>query len=167
MGLLIGCLPTHNLVSPLVIGTPTALTIAPASGGDWSLQTADSGIVQLNQAGTTTTVTMSVPVGSMLVGSACKITTAISGVSATGVTVAVAWTGGSSLTPGVPSFVINGDGNIALNTKSQKIYDYTANNIVISSVANLQVAISGGADNTPSAGAVQCVAHYTTVAALD
>lgn len=145
---------------------PTSLVLRPSVGADWTQAVADSGITALDVADGTTTLTVTVPDGARLLGSACKVTTSIADVSVAGVTVAVAFTGGSSLAA-VPALVTGGDGNVASGTQTRELYDYADNNVVTGAAAQLEVTISGGADNTPSAGAMRCLVHYATLAAMD
>ena len=145
---------------------PTSFLLAPTNGADWTHASADSGLTSLDVGDGTTTVTVTVPDGARLLGSACKITTSIADVSGAAVTVAVAFTGGSSLAA-VPNFVTVGDGNVAAGTQVRDLYDYADVNVVTGAAAQLEVTISGGVDNTPSAGAIRCIVHYATLGALD
>lgn len=147
-------------------GPLTSLTLTPANGGDYSIASIDSGLVSLSTIGATTVVTMNVPALSVLIGTACKVTTSIAGVSAAAVTITVDYSGGSTLAA-TPNLVTGGDGNVAAGTQVKDLYDAADVNVVGGSVADLSILIAGGVDNTPSAGAVRCLATYATLSALD
>lgn len=169
MASLSGCVTQRALLDLNASGhaiDPTSLVLRPSVGGDWTHAVSDSGITALDIADGTTTLTVTVPDGARLLGCGCKVTTTIADVSVAGVTVAVAFTGGSTLTA-TPNFVTAGDGNVAAGTLRGELYDYADNNVVTGAVAQLEVTISGGVDNTPSAGAMRCLVHYETLGALD
>mgnify|MGYP001604634851 CR=1 FL=1 len=165
-----GCASQRGLLDVSSTGHLTqpsaSLTLQPASGADYAIVATDSGIVSLDVGDGTTTVTLNVPDGARLLGTACKVTTSIADVSAAAVTITVTYTGGSTLAA-TTNLVTAGDGNVASGTQVRDLYDFADVNTVSGAVANLEVAIAGGVDNTPSAGAVRCVSHYETLGALD
>lgn len=143
---------------------PECFQGAPDFGGDYHKKADFVVSKTLSTSGGTTNLGFSVPVGAIIRGVSAKIITTIAGVSTSGVTVALAFSGGSTLSVG--SFVSSGDGNVAAGTKLTKLYDYAASNAVTSTTANLTLTISGGADNTPSAGAIRAVVYYDVLDAL-
>lgn len=155
----------HNTGELILQMGVRALTQDPEIGGELKRLCVDTGAVALDIADGTTALTFGIPSGARLVGCAANITTAISGVSVAGVTVNLAFTGGSTLSVG--NFVTGGDGNVAQNTKLTALFDPNQAGIITSGATEGQLTISGGADNTPDAGAVRALVWYETLAALD
>lgn len=137
----------------------------PQVGGELTRFCVDFGIISLNTGSPTTALDFNIPIGANLIGIAANITTAIAGVSASAVTVTLAFTGGSTLSVG--TFVSGGDGNVPQDTKLTNLFGYAADTAVTTSLADMALVISGGGDNTPSAGAIRVVAVYETLADLD
>lgn len=129
-----------------------------ASGGKLHLASYYSGTVSLSTSGATTAIAAQIPSGAIIESVSAKIVTAIAGVSVANVTVALAFTSGSTLAVG--SFVAVGDGNVAAGTTLVNTFGYAVDNKVGASEADLALVISGGVDNTPSAGAIQVLVHY-------
>lgn len=149
----------HNESYPLNLGSSQAV------GGGLVYRYVDTGVVSLTTSGATTVITLDIPVGAVILGVAANVTTAVAGVSASGVTATLAFTGGSTLAIG--TFVSAGDGNVAKNTKITLAYNPASSSTVVSSsVANAALVFSGGADNTPSAGAIRVVVQYLTMTPL-
>lgn len=136
----------------------------PTVGGELTHRTSVS-TTSLNTGGTTTDIDLNIPVGANIRAVSSKIVDAIAGVSATGVTVNLAFTGGN--TADIGNFVAAGDGNVVANSKLKKILPGGVSGAVSGTPADMRVTISGGADNTPTAGSIKIVVHYTELADLD
>jgi hypothetical protein len=109
----------------------------------------------LNTGGTSTAIDLNIPSGAMIVNVSAKVETAFAGVSTSGVTAALAFTGGS--TQAIGNLVAAGNGNVAANT--ELIENFTTL-IETSDITDAVLTFSGGADNTPSAGAIRLVVAY-------
>lgn len=129
---------------------------------DATLDSALSGILRVYESaetplatdGAATTLDINVPVGAVIVGGGAIITETVAGVSASGVTLTAAIAGGASASIG--TLVSAGDGNVPAGTRVDTMFDNSvANAKVASSVADMTLTFSGGADNTPSAGAAK------------
>lgn len=155
----------HNTGELILAMGTRAFTQDPEIGAELKRLPADSGATALDNADGTTTLTLDIPSGARIIAWAANVTTAIADVSLAGVTVAIALTGGSSLALG--NLVTGGDGNLAANTKNQGMIDPNQAGLVTTGTTQAEVTISGGVDNTPSAGAIRLVVWYETVAALD
>lgn len=154
----------HNTGELILAMGTRALTYDPELGGEIKRQTVDTGAVSLSTGGATTTLGLTIPSGARIISAVGRVNTAITGVSASGVTVAAAFSGGSTLAIG--DFITAGDGNAAKNTKVANLFGYATDNKTTGST-DITITISGGVDNTPSAGAVRFLVTYDTVAAID
>ena len=142
------------------------IVIDPEIGGDFALQYLTSAVVNLVITGPVTTLGVSVPVGAVILGCSAKVVTSFAGLSGSGQTIALAFSGGNTLAVG--NFVTAGAGNLAAGTKIKNLFAFdSASNAVTSTVADLTLTISGGADNNPAAGAVQATVVYMTLDNLD
>lgn len=120
------------------------------------IQYADSGAVDLATDGAATTLTLDVPSGAQLIGVAFAITTDVEGVDSTTGTLALS--GGSSVTVGTVSAFTDSE-------RITKLLMADANALT-TDTTNIAFTLSGGSDNTPSAGAARAVAVYATLSGL-
>ena len=155
----------HNTGELIFAMGVRALTQDPEIGGEIKRLCVDTGAVDLDTGDGTTTLTLSIPAGARIVAACANVTTAIAGVSASGVTIAIALITGSTLTLG--TLVSAGDGNLAANTKFTTFIDPNTAGLITSATTNAEVTISGGGDNAPTSGAVRLLVWYESVAALD
>lgn len=132
----------------------TYLHIDPQTGGDVKRKCVNQ-TANVATGGAVTTITLNIPVGAVVLGGGLKLATAITGADSTTVTMALS--GGSTTT-------ITTLSALTIGTKSVKLI---APAVVTTSVADVTVTLSGGADNTPTGGSVQIVVWYDTIDALD
>lgn len=128
--------------------------VDPQTGADFKLKCINQ-TVNVATGGAVTTVTCDIPVGAVVRGGSLKLATAITGADSTTVTMALS--GGSTTS-------ITTLGALTVGTKSSKLI---APAVITSSVGDLTITLSGGADNTPTGGSVQVVVWYETIEALD
>lgn len=117
-------------------------------------QVYDSGTVDLETGGAATAIAAAIPVGAVILGVALEVVDAITGIDSTAGT--LAFTGGNTDTVGA----------IAAFTAGTTVQRAVSGSEVASSVAGLAFTLSGGSDNTPTAGSIRVVVHYATVNAL-
>lgn len=155
---------SSNLVaSGLVVATSGVLSYDSVTGDSLIAQVdgvggltrlcADSGVVAVATGGAATSLTLNVPAGAKIVAVLLRVTTTIAGIDSTTGTVAL--TGGSTTSVGTISAFSAGT--------SGKFFLATADGLVTGSAANATFTLSGGADNTPSAGAIRLVAFYEKI----
>lgn len=123
---------------------------------DHKFVTAD---VTLSTSGSSTSVPLSIPAGSIIDAVAFKVLTPVAGISSDS-TVTFSLTGGStdSLGQWVATDLdeAGGAGNLFAPAITR----------VTGSAANGAFVVAGGADNTPSAGKIRLVIFYRSIAAL-
>lgn len=125
----------------------------PSIGAHMTLVQYDSGITAVNTGGAATTLTLNIPAAAHIVGVAAKVTTAIAGINSTTGTFAL--TGGSTASLGTISA-------FSADTKLT-----TADSELTTDTTNATFTLSGGGDNTPSAGAVRLTVTVLVQSALD
>jgi hypothetical protein len=119
-------------------------------------------VVTLSTSGDTTTATLpagSLPLNSVIVGAALRVTTAITGATSNLLTLGVnAGTG--------PDPIL--DCLVALGSTSQLVFPGLAASfpVYITQADTILLALSGGGDNTPTAGAARVVLYVANVTAL-
>lgn len=137
---------TSDIAGANVLGTGLAVVPTAASiVGGLALRIVDSGIITLDTGDASTDLDVDIPDGWAVIGVNVHVTTAIAGVDATTATIAL--TGGS--TSSVTTF-----GTFTLGYKKQTmispiIVAFGGDN------AGAALTLSGGSDQTPSAGAVR------------
>lgn len=125
----------------LAAGAGTA-SIASSNGATFTLQTF-VGTATLATGGATTTITLAsgtLPAGSMVLGSGVRITTTIAGVNSTD---------GQLMVNGSTDFI----GFVSAFTAGTSTGACRA--VAVQTADELTFVLSGGADNTPSAGAIK------------
>lgn len=151
--------------SNFTVATSGYTAFDPGVGGDLRLTPYYVASTSLSTSGAATTITLSIPTGSLLLSVATNIITAVTGVSASGVTATLAFSGGSSYSIG--TLVSSGDGNLAANTKFTKALNANAGSLVTTDTTNMTLTFSGGADNIASAGAIRVLVWALVPVALD
>lgn len=147
------------------ITTTAALTVQaadvvvdyPATGGSLTLRRYDSGVTAVATGGAATTLTLAIPAAARLESYALKVTTTIAGIDSTTGTLAL--TGGNTETIGTISAFSAG-------TKLTKAAPGGVD-LTTTAATNASFTLSGGADNTPSAGAVRLVVWAWVTEELD
>jgi len=126
---------------------------SPPLGAELPLRHYASAVTAVATGGATTAITVDVPAGALVTGAALKVTTTIAGIDSTTGTLAL--TGGSTATLGtISAFTAGTKGTFAAAAAT-------------TAATQASFVLSGGADNTPSAGAVQLVVSAIVQAALD
>lgn len=125
----------------------------PSIGADVALRQYASAVTAVATGGATTAITVDVPAGARVVGAALKVTTTIAGIDSTTGTLAL--TGGSTATLGT----------ISAFTAGTKLT--VAPSEATTAATQASFVLSGGADNTPSAGAVQLILSCLVQSPLD
>lgn len=133
--------------------TTTIVDGLPAIGGHSTTVQYDSGVVSLATGGAATTLTMDIPAGALVKGAALKVTTTVANVDSTTGTLTLS--GGSTATLGtISAFTSGTKGTFAAAAPT-------------TATTQAVFTLSGGADNTPSAGAVRLVLTCDVQAPLD
>lgn len=139
-------------------GTPqdvpaTFLDATGTEAGALKVRKYKSAATAVSTSGAATTLSAVIPAGSTILGYSIKVTTTIAGINSSTGTLTV--TGGGSGTLGtIAAFTAGttGTGGAAI--------------AVGATAANLVFTLSGGADNTPSAGAIQVLVWYVHIEGL-
>jgi len=140
-------------VDSLTAREPIVVDDLYSAGGEMTLRHYDSGVTTVATDGATTVLTLSIPAAAHVIGVAAKVTTSIAGVNSTTGTFAL--TGGSTASLGT----------ISAFTAGTKMT--VAESELTTATTNATFVLSGGADNTPSAGAVRLVVTCLVQSALD
>jgi hypothetical protein len=137
--------------------TGAGYVVDPDVGGDLTSQWVRTGPVALATDGAATALTLNIPTGARIEALALRVTTAVADIDSTTGTLAL--TGGNTETVGA----------VAAFTAGTSLTLVAPSNVQLnaSATVNASFTLSGGADNTPSAGAVDLLVYYTTIAALD
>jgi hypothetical protein len=163
---------TGNIVTAAGVGASdaivsyTALQIASGTpgtptGGDLTIKIIEQ-LVTLTVGVDTTTVTLpagSLPLNSVIVGAALRVTTAITGATSNLLTLAVnQFTG--------PDLIL--DCLVPLGSTSQLVFPGLPASfpVYITQADTILLVLSGGGDNEPTAGAVRVVLYVANVTAL-
>lgn len=117
--------------------------------------------VTLSTAGATTDTTIQIPANSLVLGVTVRVTTGITGIDSTALQVGDATT--AARFGSIAAFTAGTTG-VGLNHLQGGISTDAAGPIVTSATA-IRLTLSGGADNTPSAGAVRVTIHYIALTA--
>lgn len=131
---------------------PSALT--SGLDGALTLDVVDSGLVDVATDGAATTVVSGLEAGVQIVGVALAITTEIADIDSTTGTLALS--GGSSVSVGTVS-------SFGTDQRITKLLMSDAN-ALLTAESSLVFTLSGGSDNTPSAGAVRAFVYYLKLA---
>lgn len=139
-------------------GTPvndpaTFLDSVGTEAGSLKISKYKSAATAVSTSGAATTLSAVVPAGATIVGFSLKVTTTIAGINSTTGTLTVSG-GGSGTLGTIAAFTAGttGTGGAAITVGA------TAGNVVFT--------LSGGADNTPSAGAIQVLVWYLHIEGL-
>ena len=126
---------------------------SPTLGAEVTIRQYASAVTTLDTGDASTAITVDLPAGALVTGAALKVTTTIAGIDSTTGTLAL--TGGSTATLGtISAFSAGTKGTFAAAAAT-------------TAATQASFVLSGGADNTPSAGAVQLVVSAIVQAALD
>ena len=120
-----------------------------------------SELVTLSTVGATTDTTMQIPANSLVLGVTVRVTTGITGIDSTALQF------GDSTTAarfGTIAAFTAGTTGVGLAHLQGGISTDAAGPIVTSATA-VRLTLSGGTDNTPSAGAVRVTIHYISLTA--
>lgn len=140
--------------------TETRSRLIGASGGQQD-RAMLSELVTLSTVGATTDTTMTIPANSLVLGVTVRVTTGITGINSTSLQVGDATTAARF---GSISAFTAGTTGVGLNHLQGGISTDAAGPIVTSATA-VRLTLAGGADNTPSAGAVRVTIHYISLTA--
>jgi hypothetical protein len=117
--------------------------------------------VTLSTAGATTDTTIQIPANSFVLGVTVRVTTGITGIDSTALEIGDATT--SDRFGSIAAFTA-GTTNVGLNHLQGGISTDAAGPIVTSATA-VRLTLTGGTDDTPSAGAVRVTIHYISLTA--
>lgn len=120
-----------------------------------------SELVTLSTAGATTDTTIQIPANSLVLGVTVRVTTGITGIDSTALEIGDATT--ANRFGSIAAFTAGTTG-VGLNHLQGGISTDAAGPIVTSATA-VRLTLSGGTDNTPSAGAVRVTIHYISLTA--
>lgn len=120
-----------------------------------------SELVTLSTVGATTDTTIQIPANSLVLGVTVRVTTGITGIDSTALEIGDATT--SNRFGSIAAFTAGTTG-VGLNHLQGGISTDAAGPIVTSATA-VRLTLAGGADNTPSAGAVRVTIHYISLTA--
>lgn len=118
-------------------------------------------LVTLSTVGATTDTTMQIPANSLVLGVTVRVTTGITGIDSTALQIGDATT--AARFGSIAAFTAGTTG-VGLNHLQGGISTDAAGPIVTSATA-VRLTLSGGTDNTPSAGAVRVTIHYISLTA--
>lgn len=148
---------TAAITGVTTLGDDLVLDDTPSIGGSLTLKSVDSGIVSVNTGGAATTITLAIPDKCSIAAFAGQVTTEIAGIDSTTGTFAL--TGGNTETIGTISAFTAGTALTGIGLGGA--------DLTTSATTNASFTLSGGADNTPSAGAVRLKVWYFQMEALD
>jgi hypothetical protein len=141
---------TGDVSAANVLGTGiAAVPVQGSIAGGLALQCVDSGVITLDTGDAATDLTVDIPDGWVVAGVSLKVTTAITGVDSTTATIAL--TGGSTST--VTTFTTLTADYVKATMINPILVAFGGSN------AGAALTLSGGADNTPTAGAVRVVLY--------
>jgi len=120
-----------------------------------------SELVTLSTVGATTDTTIQIPANSLVLGVTVRVTTTIAGIDSTALQIGDATT--AARFGSIAAFTAGTTG-VGLSHLQGGISTDAAGPIVTSATA-VRLTLSGGADNTPSAGAVRVTIHYISLTA--
>ena len=118
-------------------------------------------LVTLSTVGATTDTTIQIPANSLVLGVTVRVTTTIAGIDSTLLQIGDATT--AARFGSIAAFTAGTTG-VGLNHLQGGISTDAAGPILTSATA-VRLTLSGGADNTPSAGAVRVTIHYISLTA--
>ena len=118
-------------------------------------------LVTLSTVGATTDTTIQIPANSLVLGVTVRVTTTIAGIDSTSLQIGDATT--SDRFGSIAAFTAGTTG-VGLNHLQGGISTDAAGPIVTSATA-VRLTLAGGADNTPTAGAVRVTIHYISLTA--
>lgn len=149
---------SHDVTNAVVSTGKGGLEIEPAAhaNGQTTVISSVSENLTLSTSGATTDSSIQIPANSFIFGVSALITTTISGADSTTVSIGDATTTArfgtmAALTAGTSVMGI---------TQISGASTTLANGPSTSSALAIRVTLSGGGDNTPSAGAIRLTAHY-------
>lgn len=147
----------ETLVVTGALSSVTSLAVSHASGAAMTRKRYDSGITAVATGGAATTITLSIPSGEAVVAYAFAVTTTIADIDST--TGTLEFTGGSTANIGTVSTFTSG-------TVKDSILSGSNYPVVLTDVTNATFTLSGGADNTPSAGAIRLVVFTEAITSI-
>jgi len=120
-----------------------------------------SELVTLSTVGATTDTTIQIPANSLVLGVTVRVTTGITGIDSTALQFGDSTT--AARFGSIAAFTAGTTG-VGLNHLQGGISTDATGPIVTSATA-VRLTLSGGTDNTPSAGAVRVTIHYISLTA--
>lgn len=154
---------SHDQTNAVLAAGAGGIEVKPAAhaNGQSTMISSVSENLTLSTLGATTDSAIQIPANSFILAVDAIITTAIAGVNSTTVSI------GDSTTAarfGTMASMSQGTSTVGI-TQLSGASTTLATGPSTSSALNIRITLSGGADNTPSAGAVRITAHYIVLGA--